>query len=308
MSPDDRQLYIAAPDEDSVITLSRSALDGALTQPPGPAGCTSRSGLRQCRRGRCIGRAAGVAVAPDGAWVYVVSLDARDGAVARFARRDHGGTLVQPRDPRGCISSSLPTRFCTRGRALQGGEDAVVSPDGRNLYVAGVLRGIAGFARDRATGALAQLAGSEGCASTQTSSACQPTRGILTSDHTRLAISSDGGTLYVTSGFLSAGTIAVLRRDPSTGRLRELPGRAGCLESNREVRLSPASYVGLMGSREDCAHLRGLGAVAAIVLAPEGRHAYVLGGAPEDAIATLAIHRPHPVAAVRHGPRRSPSG
>jgi 6-phosphogluconolactonase (cycloisomerase 2 family) len=295
MSPDDRQLYIASAfyDSDSIVTLSRSAADGALTQPPGPAGCASQSGLRQCRRGRGINNAAAVAVAPDGASVYVVSRDG-SGTVARFARDGADGALRQPPDPRGCHSVALPIAFCARGRALQGGEDAVVSPDGRNLYVAGSDRGIASFARDRVTGALVQLPGRHGCVSRQTSTACEPARGIVPSYEPRLATSLNGRTLYATSDLGRTGAIAVLRRDPSTGRLRELRGRAGCLEGNRLVHIGHGETRIAKGNRAQCSPLRGLGSVGAIALSPDGRHAYALGYDEDngDAIATLAIRGP----------------
>jgi 6-phosphogluconolactonase (cycloisomerase 2 family) len=103
-----------------------------------------------------------------------------------------------------------------------------VSPDGRHLYVVGFARGVAVFGRDLATGAIAQLPGRAGCVSTPASTACRTARAIVGGVNVgdrRLALSPDGRTLYVASSVGSGGGVAVMRRDPTAGALRELRGR-----------------------------------------------------------------------------------
>ena len=280
VGPDDRQVYVAsaAYGSDSVVTLTRSVRSGALTQLPGAAGCTSKSGLFGCGRGRGLDGAASVAFSPDGVSAYVPS---RSGGMAVFVRGPVDGALAQPAGPLGCVSGWLPVKFCTRVRAMGGANDAVVSADGRQVYVATFYRGVAVFQRDLTTGTLTQLAGREGCVSTPASTVCERARGIVPgmgNGTARLVLSADGRTLYASSytlGFNNVGGgIAVLRRAPASGALRELPGRAGCLAARRP----------------SCTPVRGMDEVATVALSPDGRFAYALSGDEDtNAVAVFAI-------------------
>jgi DNA-binding beta-propeller fold protein YncE len=280
VGPDDRQVYVAsaAYDSEAVVTLTRSPRTGALAPLPGSDGCASQLGGEACRRARGLGNAAAVAFSPDGAWAYVPSRTR--GSVAIFARGSADGVLRQAADPLGCVSAALPVRFCGRARALEGANDAVVSPDGRHVYVAAFERGVAAFARDLATGQLTQLPGRDGCVSTPATTACQAGRGIvpgLGGGTDRVALAPDGRTLYASSSTGSGGGIAVLRRDPATGAVRELRGRAGCLAA----------------ARAGCTPVRGLSEAKTLVISPDGRHAYALSGDyGADAVAVFAVRRP----------------
>jgi DNA-binding beta-propeller fold protein YncE len=278
VAPDDRQVYVASAsyDTESVVILSRSPGNGALMQLSGFDGCTNRSGLRGCRRGRGLADAATVAYSPDGASVYVPS---RSGSVAIFGRRTGDGALAQPADPMGCVSGALPVQFCGRVRAIGGANDTVVSPDGRHVYVAAFTRGVAAFERDLASGWLTQLPGSDGCVSTPASTVCGRARGIVPffgAGTGGVVLSPDGRTLYASSWTSGDGGIAVLRRDPASGALRELPGGAGCLAAKRRR----------------CTPVRGLDESQTIAVSPDGRQAYALSGYFEDAVAVFAVH-PH---------------
>jgi 6-phosphogluconolactonase (cycloisomerase 2 family) len=287
VAPDDRQVYVASAsfDSESVVTLTRTPQNGALTQLPGLDGCTNKFGLDGCRRGRGLDNAAAVVFSPDGSSVYVPS---RSANVALFARRSIDGALAQPADPLGCVSANLPLRFCNRVRAIEGANDAIVSPDGRNLYVA-AGRGVTAFQRDPATGGLTQLPGTTGCVSTLASTVCQTARGIVAPQ--RLALSRDGRTLYVSSTTTQGGGIAVLRRDTASGALRELRGRAGCLEGGRVVGVAEDNTV-IIRRPPTCLPIRGMDEVGALALSPDGRHAYALGGGlDEDAVAVFTVGR-----------------
>jgi DNA-binding beta-propeller fold protein YncE len=89
-----------------------------------------------------------------------------------------------------------------------------VSPDGRNVYIAGV--GVVSFARDRHTGALRPLAGGRSAYG-------------LSGAFQQVVASGDGHTLYAAGG----GTLVVLERSARTGALRQLEcfnstGTNGC--------------------------------------------------------------------------------
>jgi DNA-binding beta-propeller fold protein YncE len=275
VGPDDRQVYVAPRATNAgVVTLSRSPRDGALTPLAGSDGCVSNVvGAVGCRRARGLGFSGPDAIvfSPDGGSAYMPS---GSGNVAIFARRAADGALQQAADPLGCVSWALPVRFCDRARALEVANDAVVSPDGRHVYVA--AHGVAAFRRDPATGQLTQLSGRHGCVWTPRSTACTPARGIDASARPDdVALTPDGRTLYATHT-LGGGGIAVLRRDPVSGALRELPGRAGCL----------------IATRRGCTPVRGLEGPQTVAVSPDGRYTYALGYRTDDAVAVFAVRQP----------------
>ena len=73
----------------------------------------------------------------------------------------------------------------------------------------------------------------------------------------RLAISPDGRTLYASG---QAGGLAVLARDPASGRVRQLAGTKGCVRRD---------------GRQGCARVRGLIDPGAIAISPDGHSLYV---------------------------------
>jgi DNA-binding beta-propeller fold protein YncE len=77
-----------------------------------------------------------------------------------------------------------------------------------------------------------------------------------------LAISRDGKSVYVAGGLGGNGTIAVFRRDPSSGRLTQLRGTAGCLSSN--------------GSGGACSTARALHGTAGLAISADGRNVYAI--------------------------------
>jgi hypothetical protein len=121
---------------------------------------------------------------------------------------------------------------CTPGRALGRSDDVAVSQDGRFVYVG--ARTVAVFARG-ADGGLTQLAGAPGCVSPDTREvqvgprgACGPVRGARYANELRLGPGDRA--LYVLDTRFSG--VAVLARDGASGRLRQLAGRAGCVNAD----------------------------------------------------------------------------
>lgn len=84
---------------------------------------------------------------------------------------------------------------CTAATAIAAGRSAVVSPDGKHVYVAtsyspdSIRSGVAEFSRDAVTGALTQI----GCLSNGTLAGCTAVPGALNGVQD-VAISPDGGT------------------------------------------------------------------------------------------------------------------
>src|SRR5262245_56312287 len=91
---------------------------------------------------------------------------ASSGAGAVFARSKTTGALTQLAGTAGCVSDDGTGGACADGTALKGASSVVVSPDGKHVYVAtAVSNAVAVFGRNKATGALTQLAGTAGCVS-----------------------------------------------------------------------------------------------------------------------------------------------
>jgi DNA-binding beta-propeller fold protein YncE len=173
-------------------------------------------------------------------------------------------TLVQLPGSRGClVDRSQKSGSCGSARALQGpatllGSRAVaLSPGGRNLYVASATSdAIAIFTRNAKTGALTQAQGTAGCIAAKAAGGCAPA--IALDGPNSVAVSPDGRNVYATS--LGSESIAVFRRDPTTGALSQPLDGSGCL-----------AVVPL----PTCATVRGVGGPDVITVSPDGRNVYV---------------------------------
>jgi DNA-binding beta-propeller fold protein YncE len=164
-----------------------------------------------------------VAVSSDGRYVYATS---RGGSsLTSFHRNRKTGALVQlPPESAGCISG-LPIPGCVAGRAVIDPDVVAVSRDGKNVYV-GSFAGsaVVSFARNPASGALTQLAGTAGCIALATSGCAT---GVALGDIEGLAVSPDGSAVYAASA--SSNAVAVLGRDPGTGALAQATNGTGCI-------------------------------------------------------------------------------
>lgn len=225
ISPDGKNVYVASSRSDAITVFKRNTSTGKLTQGAGVAGCIATKGGGGCATGIGLEGPNSVAVSPDGRNVYATSLNSN--AIDVFARNPSTGALTQASAGTGggCIAN-VPTSGCVTGRALDGPDVVVVSPDGRNVYV-GAFKGsaIAVFTRDPSTGALAQPSGTSGCISYTPLAECAP--GVALAAPEGMAISPDGDNVYVAAALSSA--LDVFTRNPSTGALTQASGGAGCI-------------------------------------------------------------------------------
>jgi 6-phosphogluconolactonase (cycloisomerase 2 family) len=134
---DGRNVYVASETSSGVASFRRDPTTGALRQLAAPDGCVTTTGSTgRCRKGDALVLATDLALSPNGRRLYVASSDRKRGGLAVFERRPETGVLRQL----GCVTSVKLGR-CGRGRALVGASGVAVSPDGKNLYVAGRGRG-----------------------------------------------------------------------------------------------------------------------------------------------------------------------
>ena len=229
MSPDGKNVYVASGGSDAIAVFTRNPTTGALKQPRGAAGCVAALAAKGKGTAGC-GLAIGligpnsVAVSPDGRTVYATS---REGAsLTTFHRNRKTGALKQlPPGASGCISG-LPIPTCTAGRALKGPDVVVVSPDGKNVYVGDFFgNAVASFSRASGSGALTQLAGSEGCVADGAAEGCAS--GLALGSIEGLAVSPGGSAVYAAAAVSNA--VAILFRNSSTGALSQATDGSGCI-------------------------------------------------------------------------------
>jgi DNA-binding beta-propeller fold protein YncE len=266
VSPDGRQVYITGFDSNALTIFDRNPRTGAIEQRPGAAGCLSHTGTDghggKCQKAASVHSPGGVTISPDGRSVYVSSVDRsrKDPAgrsISVFDRDPSTGALVQKPGPAGCISGSDTGGFCQLARGVAEPIQAIVSPDGRNVYVSSFDDpALAVFDRDPATGALVQKLGPAGCFSPDgTGGACQPGRAM---ELGRLAFSPDGRNLYLLGQ--SSDGLVIFDRDLATGTLVQKAGATGCL---------------LPKGRGGCGSVRAIKDPQQIAVSPDGKSAYV---------------------------------
>lgn len=248
VSPDGRDVYVAANNSSSVATFRRGTRTGLLLA----RGCLSAGGLDGCRRARGLRGAFSIAISPDGRNLYVAALR----GVATFARDPTTGELTQLAGLLGCVNQD-GREGCARGPALANAAALEVSPDGRNVYVAAVVsNAVAVFARDQGTGAISQLAGADACVSQGGTEGCAPGRAL--GGAFSVDVSPDGRHAYVAA--LNSNAVAVLRRNPGDGALKQPGGTDACTS---------------LGGTEGCAGGRGLEAPNDVAVSGDGRDVYV---------------------------------
>jgi DNA-binding beta-propeller fold protein YncE len=254
VSPDGKQVYVASSKSDAIAIFSRDRKTGVLAQAGKAAGCVAAKRAYGCAGAIGLDEPNSVAISPDGRNVYAT---ARAGnSVTVFARNPKTGALRQLPPPlAGCISG-LPIPGCASGLALLAPDVVVVSPDGSNVYVGSFFgNSVATFARNPATGALTQLAGSAACIAEATAGC---TTGIALNSVEGLAISPNGVNVYAATALSNA--VVTLSRDPSTGALGQASDGSGCIVESA-----------LTG----CTVGRQLGGANAVAVSPDGDGVYV---------------------------------
>jgi DNA-binding beta-propeller fold protein YncE len=267
ISPDGRNVYVAAAGSNALSVFARNRRTGALRQLPGVEGCLSQLPGGGCFDGRALNEPVAVAVSPNGRRVYVAGR--RFPSAVAVLTRAADGSITQAAGTAGC-TAYRGSDGCASARAMRSPEGLAVSPDGRTVFVA-AMRSNAVVALRRGPQGLAQPDGAAGCIAMSTVEGCA--RGHALKGPVDLAISPDGRSVYVAAS--ESDTVASLRSDSLTGALSQPGGKSGCLRQS--------------GSR-GCARGRTLDEVWGLAASADGLNLYTVS-AKINAMGALARSR-----------------
>jgi DNA-binding beta-propeller fold protein YncE len=263
VSPDGKSVYVASHFSNAVARFERNATTGAITQPPGTAGCVSEEGTDSCANGHGLDGASTVAVAPDGKSVYAAS--SVSDAVVRFNRSTPTGFIGQPAREAGCVSES-GAGPCADGHALDGAFSVAVAPGGKSVYAASLQSdAVDRFNRSTTTGAIRQPSGTAGCVSGTGAGGCADGHALTSAGW--VAVSPDGKNVYTASR--SSDAVDRFNRNPTTGAITQPSGSAGCVSE---------TGAGL------CANGHALEVPEGVAVSPDGKSVYA-ASVGSDAVA-----------------------
>ncbi len=299
VAPDGKNLYVIS--QKTITTFNRDPVTGNVTARTGPTSCLSLDGdlVWNAPNDNLCTAAGGTNImkrmvfAPNSNHVYVggaYSATAGTTDAITLFDRAADGTLTRRSTPTakdGCIawtSGPHSAGSCRNARAIGLIKAWTMSPDGKQLYVAGDQQGIAIIDRDTTTGLLSERATPNGCitetgrstaASAGTAGQCRVGGYALRSLYD-LDVTPDGSLLVAGGSFgrnsadpippprYDLGGVTALSRDAS-GSLT----MTGCYSGTRRSLASEPLTTG------ECAAARGLdGLPSAVEIAPDGKHVY----------------------------------
>jgi 6-phosphogluconolactonase (cycloisomerase 2 family) len=219
-------------------------------------------------------------------WLIVSSSIVLALAVPVLAASLPRGALTQGRGTAGCFVGAAQPNGCAAAKGTAGLYTVALSPDGRSAYAsAQYSEGISSFRRDPKTGALRQ----QGCIA-QSDRACLLGNGMHGAFWTQVA--PDGADVYLTAS--DDSSIALLRRDPTTGALTQ----QGCLINSG----------GAQNASKGCMPIAAFNTPREFAISRDGRFLYVATFTTQgvailarDPATGLLTQPPSPASCVREG-------
>ena len=201
-----------------------------------------------------------------GLLIFVVSLF----AVPATANAVAPGGFVQLPNPLGCLTATGNAGVCGTFHDFSRSFDMVISPDGNQLYAAGLDSStLLVFDRNKTTGALTQKPGNQGCIRNGAATAtCRS--GHDMSGPIGLAVTPNGKTVYLAGYFNN--TVATFTR-ASDGTLTQKAGTQGCIADTASA---------------TCRDGRALGTPSFLTISNDGKQLYV-GSEGSGSVTALAI-------------------
>ncbi|HEV3319600.1 MAG TPA: IPT/TIG domain-containing protein [Solirubrobacteraceae bacterium] len=264
VSHDGKNVYVASNADGAVAEFSRDVETGALTQLASPNDCVSSQVLSGCGTvisGHELERSIGVVESPDEQDVYIAAgATTGEGAIVALERdKAEEGALKLLPSTEACISEVLAE--CTHGVEINGPEDLVISPDGKNVYANSFKDNAVLELKREGSGALSQLAKPNACVMNAPAVAeCTEGKGLK--EPLGVAISPDGENVYASSW--EEDDEAAFSRNGATGALTQLP--------------SPYECVGKTGVTTcDTTGIAGIARARRVTVSPDGLNLYVAG-------------------------------
>jgi hypothetical protein len=236
-----------------------AAIPGGFKQLPGAAGCVSDGGASGCTASHDVGGVYRVAISPDGRNAYVPGFGGS--SLTIFDRDQNTGALTQKSGADGCFHAAAATATCRSLPMLSLPFDAVVSPDGKSVYVPS-YGSSAVIEFDRAAdGTLTQKSGADACISNAGTSPCRDARAMV--NPYELAVSSDGRNVYVTAFGSSSLTALAVGANGGLSQVTDGPGGSGCVQNTPDA--------------DACADGRAFSGPFGIAIDPSGTTVYAAG-------------------------------
>jgi DNA-binding beta-propeller fold protein YncE len=261
VSPDGGSVYVASFFSSTVSRLAAQAPDGrlkwveCLARTAGPCGDIPFPVLNSPRD---------VTVSPDGGRLYVPSASS-DSISPMIVDKPNGGRLLWP----GCLADDA-SQGCgdLPGNPLNAANAAAVSPDGGSLYVvSGVSNSLSRFFI-KPGGDLVY----DGCLANDAAEGCADVPGNPLTNPAAVAVSPDGGSVYVASADSNTVSHFLVQRPSNQltweGCLGD-DGSQGCDDAPGDPLLSPAG----------------------IAVSPDGESVYVTS-ADSSSLSQLAVQKP----------------